>query len=198
MKKYITFEKSLVDEIELTWQEPVITEKKIFENVKNCKINLPYTYVGYPWATLFDLHRLKYDKLTFQDFLDKLDLWIKVENGITVLQSHNFKNYLEPLKKMGIKYFFCVHAVKAEFINLFYEHNIVVVPIYTFPANSCIDISLINDNKQILYSFMGMVNYNYNRPTIIRNKLLEINHPDNCVVKKMIHGTLMIEFMVII
>ena len=74
MKKYITFEKSIVDDIELTWQEPVITEKKIFENVKKSKISLPYTYVGYPWATLFDLHRLKYDKLPFQDFLDKLDL----------------------------------------------------------------------------------------------------------------------------
>ena len=184
MKKYITFEKSIVDEIELTWQEPVITEKKIFENVKKSKISLPYTYVGYPWATLFDLHRLKYDKLPFQDFLDKLDLWNKVENGITVLQSHYFKNYLEPLKNMGIKYFFCVHAVKGEFIDLFYEHNILVVPIYTFPANSCFDINLINDNKQILYSFMGMVDYNYNRPTIIRNKLLQLNHPENCVVKK--------------
>ena len=106
MQKYITFEKCFVDEIELDWQKPVITEKKIFENVKDKKINLPYKYVGYPWATLFDLHRLKYDKLPFEDFLDKLELWNVVENGITVLQSHYFKNYLEPLKKMGIKIFF--------------------------------------------------------------------------------------------
>ena len=31
---------------------------------------------------------------------------------------------------------------------------------------------------------MGMVDYNYTRPTIIRNKLLQLDHPQNCVVKK--------------
>ena len=120
--RYITFEDSVIRDLvnlKLEWQEPVITEKKIFLNVKSGKINLPYVYVGYPWATLIDLHQHKYKDVDFKEFLKKLNLWKEVENGITVLQSYHFRKYLEPLKKMGIKYFFCVHAVESEFIDFF-------------------------------------------------------------------------------
>ena len=120
MEKYITFEEMIIDEVELNWQEPVITEKQIFLNIKKDTIKLPYTYVGYPWATLFDLHKLKYNKLEFDDLLNKIDLWNIVKNGITVLQSYHFRDYLKPLKEMGIKYFFCVHALESEFMDFFY------------------------------------------------------------------------------
>ena len=109
---FITFEsKFLLPEdkkkILLDWQTPVITEKAIFENVKNSVINLPYTYIGYPWATLMDyFNGYNKNRYSFEEFLKLNDLWLNLKNGITVVQSYHFKKFLKYFQKMGIKYIF--------------------------------------------------------------------------------------------
>lgn len=164
----------------LDWQTPVITEKAVFENVKNKIINLPYLYIGYPWATLMDYYNgYSKNKYSFEEFLKLNDLWLDLENGITVVQSYHFKKFLKDFQKMGIKYIFSPHIEKSDFNQIFQQYNIYVYPIYIYPVNSCDNISEVKD---LFYSFIGTTKYNLEYPTKIRTKLVKMDHPENTII----------------
>ena len=179
-------------DFKLEWENEVLTEFKSYQFIKNLKHTsanyiLPLNYIAYPWALLIDYYIIKYKSIypSFYHFIKEIGLIDQLStiknNCITVVQSYHFKKYLNDFKKIGIKYIFSPHITKNDFLQIFYTHNIVVFPYYIFPSIT----SKNKLDKDILYNFVGNTNYSIDRPTSIRNNIVQLNHPDNCYVKKL-------------
>jgi hypothetical protein len=177
--------------ITIDWEKEVLTEYKSYLYIKD-NFNLPLSYIAYPWALLIDYYHNNKLK-TFYNFLEKLNLIEplkdKTDFSITVVQSYHFKKFLPDFQKLGIKYIFSPHITKNDFLSIFYKYNIIVYPYYIYPAITSNNINLFsqnaNMNKHLIYNFIGNVNYSKERPTLVRNNIINMKHLENSFVKKL-------------
>lgn len=167
------------------WQKPVITEKQIFDNIFSSK-NLPYNYIAFPWANYIDNQWIgNYDVLekTIENEVEKNTIVNANKTYFTVIQHMLFRNYIDKLKKLNIKYIFTPHKMKSDSI-LEEEHNICIIPISLFPAQYN-NSNIFNDikNKNYLASFIGQINHHAHL-TEIRKEMFSafLNKPD-CFIK---------------
>ncbi len=174
--------------ITIEWENDVHTEFQSFNYLKKNSIDLPLSYIAYPWALLIDYyHKFKNDFTNFFEFLKELNLIEQLRDkndfSISVIQSYHFKKYLPFFKKIGIKYLFSPHITKEDYLEIFYQFDIIILPYYLFP--SVVPDYNINSNKKYLYCFIGNVNYNSEKPSEIRKKIINLKHPENTFVKKL-------------
>ena len=176
--------------IKLEWEIEVLTEFKSYQYIKNLKDrSLQLSYIAYPWALLIDYYHNKFKNkfTTFFNFLDELNLIEQLKDkrdySITVIQSYHFKKYLSDFKRLGIKYIFSPHITKKDFLDIFYKYDIIIYPYYIYPS---IKSEIKNRiDKDILYNFIGNVNYSLEHPTFVRNNIINMKHHSNSVVKKL-------------
>jgi hypothetical protein len=88
------------------WQEPVITEKCIYDLFKGSE-NVPYNYFAFPWATYID-NKWKNDK----SLNTLLDAYIPdpTKTYFTVCQHWRFREYMNTFKRIRIEYLFTPHC----------------------------------------------------------------------------------------
>ena len=55
---------------------------------------------------------------------------------------------------------------------------------YIYPVNCIENIDSVPSNKPILYSFIGTTKYQLNKPTMIREAIVNLDHSDSAVVEK--------------
>jgi hypothetical protein len=156
------------------WQSPAITEYMSYLQIRfSDKIK---NYVAFPWAILYDNHiiRKKNNKLP----LIFLDLYSKIlkrdifNNGITVIQIIDWREYIPIFKLLGIKKVFASHCSKKEIYG-----DIEVYPyfLYSYTYN------IYNNNFNNLYSNM-IISVSTNKS---REKLCDdLNISDNINIKK--------------
>ena len=170
--------------LKLEWENEVNTEFKVFKYLSENKVELPLDYMAYPWALLIDYYNIKFCKefYSLYDFIKKLNLIEEVNDKgyITTVQSYHFKKFIPDFKKMGIKFIFSPHITKSDFYDIYYQFNIKVFPFLIYPS---ITTNELIPKKNILYNFIGNVKYNMEKPTIIRNKISNLNHPNNTIIK---------------
>jgi hypothetical protein len=167
-----------------SWQKPVITEYKIFENLINNN-TIPYNYFAFPWANLIDStyneNSIKYKYL--YEILQKFENPLKL-NFFTIIQHIQFRKHFELYKILNIKYIFTPHRLISDDI-LEEKYNIKIIPLSLYPTqynnlNKIIDIS-----KRIIFaSFIG-----YYVSTIyisnIRAKIFDIfSKYNDCLIKR--------------
>jgi len=172
--------------IKLEWEEEVLTEFKTYQYLSNNNIELPLDYIAYPWAFLIDLYHNKFRNIfsSFYYFLKEMNLidQLPKKRFITTVQSYHFDKFLTVFRKIGIKYIFCPHIVKKDFLNIFNNYDIVVFPYFIYP-------SVKNSNaknvlgKNILYNFIGNTKYSSEKPTELRTKIVNMYHLPNTVIK---------------
>ena len=181
---------ALENNIILEWEDCVHTEYKSYQFLKEYikKDSLPLSYIAYPWALLIDYyHKFKSKFNKFSDFINQLNLLEQFRNkneySFTVVQSYHFKKYLSDFKSFGIKYIFSPHITKNEFLEIYYKYDLIIYPYYIYPSvTSNLKKKL---EKEYLYCFIGNIKYNLDKPSNIRNKLINLNHPKNTYVKKL-------------
>lgn len=158
------------------WQYPAITEEAFYT-----QNNLKENYLGFPWATVHDQH-------------------INLNTIYQIL-----KQYIDPEKKY---YTCCQHIVFRKFIPLWKALNIVLVyashktinedlidgiiikPCPLFAVNiendlfntSFKNIDLLNNDREILYNFVGGYQ-SADYLTQIRPNIFKMKHSENCIVK---------------
>jgi len=163
------------------WQEPVITEKNCFELFKN-NTNLPFHYFAFPWATLID-NNLKNDT-SLHILLEKTN----TDNNykyFTVIQHIFFKEYIELLVKLNIKYIFSPHTdIYCSEIEK--KYDIKIIPLSLYPAqNNNFEYILPVTKRKFLTNFVGQYDQNYYISNI-REIIFDIfsNYDDCYIVKR--------------
>lgn len=144
----------VLEETNLFWQYPVITEKTFYEQNKNDSY-----YMGIPWATIID-------NLTRYKILDKINKikssvlnYKKHDNYYTCCQHIFFRKLIPFMKLLGIKYVYSPHKIKGEDeVNGIY---ILPCPLYAVNIEDeqrnkdFKNIDFLNKERKYLYSFMG-------------------------------------------
>ena len=165
----------------LDWENNVETEFRSYQYLST-NFNLPLHYLAFPWALLIDIYINKFylHFETFYQFLQQLNL-LDLPNipFITTIQSYHFKKYLSDFQKIGIKYIFSPHITKNEFLPIFYTYGIQIYPYYIYPSIT----SYNKQTKNLLYNFIGNINYKLTKPTEIRNNITNLNHLNNSIIK---------------
>ena len=173
--------------INLDWENEVLTEFKTYQHILNNDVSLPLDYIAYPWAFLIDLYQNKFRNIfsSFYYFLKEIDLidQLPKKRFITTVQSYHFNKFMDVFKKIGIKYIFSPHINKKDFLKIFYKYDIIVYPYIIYPS-----IQLDNNNKNplgkhILYNFIGNTKYNSDKVTQVRTNIVEMKHLPNTIIK---------------
>lgn len=159
------------------WQEPVITEKCIFDLFKETE-QLPYNYFAFPWATYID-NKWKNDR----SLNELLDTYIPdpSKTYFTVCQHWRFREYMDVFKRIRIQYLFTPHCSTGDDT---YE-GIKILPLSLYPAQRSPREKISNIlTRTILASFIGQYNPKIYM-TDIRTRLFDgfAQHTD-CLVKQ--------------
>ena len=169
------------------WQEPVITEKQIFQNILQKYSFLPFHYFAFPWASYIDniwIH--KYNELE-NIINDEIDYHYVIDSNktyFTVLQHISFREYINVFKKLNIRYIFTPHKMKSD-VEFEKMHDVQLIPISLFPKqkndlSSFIDIQ----NRKYLTSFIGQVKHK-NMLNDIRSNIIEFfQDKSDCYILK--------------
>ena len=161
----------------LFWQYPVITEKTFSEQCKDLK-----QYVPIPWATIID------KKYNLQGIYNMLLPYIKTINNITCCQHISFRNLIPMFKKLHINIVYTPHKIIGE--DEIDGIKIISCPLYAVniednKRNNIIknrnDEFFMNYDRKYLYSFQGAYRKGY--LTDIREKILNMKHPENTYIK---------------
>jgi hypothetical protein len=155
------------------WQSPAITEMHAFEKMQEIKSDLEnndYEYIAFPWATLIDF--LQTNKIVPDELLEEYklirDRKYSSKKIITVCQHIYCYRYLNIFKEIGITDIFWSHAK-------FSDTNNPVINIHAFPLYPVIipeDGAQVNNDRDILYSFVGAYDPKYYQ-TDIRRRIFD-------------------------
>lgn len=159
------------------WQEPVITEKCIFDLFKETE-QLPYHYFAFPWATYID-NKWKNDR-SLNELLDSYTP-DPSKTYFTVCQHWRFREYIEVFKRIRIQYLFSPHCSTGDDK---YE-DITILPLSLFPTQRSPREKISNIlTRPILASFIGQYNPKIYM-TDVRTRLFDgfAQHAD-CIVKQ--------------
>lgn len=151
------------------WQYPVITEKQIYDNIKDIVTKYD-NYIAFPWATLIDELYYGYGSKTYELFSVLNDFEKEQFSGFSVCQHIMFRGMLPYWKKIGIHTMFVSHCATSDF-ELEKEYGIKLLPLSLYP-NVDAKEDKPNTNKY-LFSFVGT----YNQKAYIsnlRDKIFEL------------------------
>jgi len=163
------------------WQEPVITEKCVFDLFYEGK-NIPHHYFAFPWATYID-NKWKKDR-SLNDLLDSYTP-DPSKTYFTVFQHYRFREHIDVLKRLRIQYLFTPHCAVGDEV---YESRdgIKVLPFPLYPAQRS-PADQIRDirTRPLLASFIGQYNPK-NYLTDVRVRLIEAfsQHADCYVLQR--------------
>jgi hypothetical protein len=183
---------NIIKKHNLHWQYPVISEKVVFIQQKDNE-----NYIGLPWATIIDLIMDK-QKVNIRGLLQ--DLLLKIDKNrkyITFCQHIYFIKIIPILHYLNIKTLYTSHKIKGK--NNINKILIKPAPLYAvnienkkrndvfneinlFKINLEEKYKLLNDKKDLFYSFIGNYNNKYYL-TNIRKKILKMEHHEKAFVK---------------
>jgi hypothetical protein len=180
VSKYIN--KYMLTYYDNDWQEPVITEKGIFQNLSQSS-NLPFHYFAFPWATYID------SKWTGKTRVVKdLDNYIENKENqdiqyFTVIQHIHYLELLPIFQKLQIRYVFASHC-STNNKELEKRYNLISLPLPLFPLVNGIEYSYESIcSRKYLINFVGYyspIHYMSN----IREKIFTIfKDKEGCFVK---------------
>jgi len=139
------------------WQYPAKTEQHAADMIRQKNIDLPYQYVGFPWATLIDYEN-RARKNEVEEWLEKLDSIPKLRDGrrVTVAQHISVFKRIPFFKRVGITDIFWSHATSdAYLIDGVRIHAFPLYPVQV-PTISRGDVfKTLSDKREYLYSFVG-------------------------------------------
>lgn len=168
------------------WQKPNITEYKIYKLFFQDK-NIPMNYFAFPWAQMIDNLNIKNPAIKYADH--KLinivkDYRVENKNCFTIIQHIYFREYLEFIKNIGIKYIFTPHKQPSD-DELEKKYNIKLISISLYPVQHCeTKIKPINERKYLM-SFIGTYSstiYLTNIREQIYDKLSK--YQDSCIIRR--------------
>lgn len=165
--------------LENDWQEPVITEKKIYEIIRET-MDPGFNYLAFPWATLID--QLIFGKT---ELLEQIQF---VQNSkmnstfslVTTCQHIYFRRILPIFKKCGVKYLFVSHRIPQD-DQLEKEYLLKIIPYFIYPLYAT-PTSLCSTNRKYLCSFKGNIN-NQHYLTNIRERLADLKEFEDCWIE---------------
>ena len=164
------------------WQTPVITEYQIFKNFFKNK-DIPYNYIAFPWASLIDnVWTRNYDELenVIKNFTVDND-----KTYFTVIQHIRFREHLDMLLGLNIKYIFTTHKQPDDY-KLEEQYNIKILALPLFPKqnNNLGYIQEISE-RPFLCSFVGQTDNKANLSDI-RKKIVEflVDKSDCLIIPK--------------
>lgn len=164
---------NVIKHLNLHWQEPVITEKTVFEQKKNNP-----AYIGIPWATVFD-KRVNYNHVS--DYINNIlkPLRNNIHCFVTSCQHIHFRKLIPLFKSIGIKMLYVSHKTIGE--DNIDGIEIKPMPLYAVNVEDSSRNTFKTFKKDLLYSFVGGNDNHY--MSNIRQKIFEMNRPENVVVK---------------
>ena len=158
------------------WQYPATTELAFYQqNSSNDN------YLGFPWATVHD------QKINLNVIYDILKPYLKPnQKYYTCCQHIIFKKFIPLWKALNIVLVYASHKT----INVDIINGIIIKPCPIFAVNiennlfnySFKNIDLINNDRKILYSFVGGYQPS-DYLTQIRPNIFKMKHPESCIIK---------------
>jgi hypothetical protein len=165
------------------WQYPVITEKRVFELLKDTKTpflsEINCNYFAFPWATLID-DFVKNKSVKYVDIIGNFKVNLGESKTFTVCQHIRFRFLLPLFKSIGITHVFASHCSKYDYI---YEkhYGIHIIPFQLYPANSFENYNDVVVAKHFL-SFCGAYDERYYLSNI-RDKLKSLTQYKDCYIE---------------
>ena len=157
------------------WQYPAITEKAAYESLYRNPGLIEAEYIALPWATILDW---QHDAERKRDLIispfQKLN---KNASAFTVCQHIHYRRLCQFFSSVGVNVCFASHATMED-IEMFAKHNIRLMPFPLFAVNTADP----NDKRDLLYSFVGMVDH----PLLmsdLRRRILTMEHPADTYVR---------------
>jgi hypothetical protein len=168
------------------WQYPAITEKHAAYQVRDLPYELPFQYIGFPWATLTDFEN-RAKKAEVDQWLEKLMNFSGPSSPrrITTAQHISTFKRIPFYKKIGITDIFWAHATTDTFlIDGVRIHPFPLYPVQTPKIDmkqSFIDLSA---PRKFLFSFVGTYNPK-GYISDIRKVIYEtFKHPNACIIER--------------
>ena len=168
-----------MNELDIFWQHPVITEKMFYEQNKHHD-----QYFGFPWATVID--RMQRSGLKLKDVYDMLHTKTGGRRDLyTCCQHIQFSLLLDLFNHLNINHVYACHKQ----IGQDTMHDVRVSPCPLYAVNiedhtrnhDFVDVDIHNIARDILYSFQGAyVKQHY--MSDVRERVLTMKHPSDCVV----------------
>lgn len=157
------------------WQYPVITERFCLERIAAIS-NIPFIYVGIPFATLIDRDVLPTPELIQ---LHKQIQTLKLANPtlriITACQHIHYIKIMPIVKMLGFTDIYLAHKLKGQSqYESIILHGLPLYPVNALDTSRSIGIqydTLKSINRQYLFSFIGAHMRHYLNP--IRKRILE-------------------------
>lgn len=168
-----------MNELDIFWQHPVITEKTFYEQNKHHD-----QYFGFPWATVID--RLQRSGLKLKDVYDMLHTKTSDRRDLyTCCQHIQFHLLFDLFKHLNITHVYACHKqIDVDTIN---DIRVSPCPLYAVNIedntrnHDFVDVDIHNTTRDILYSFQGAyVKQHY--LSDVRERILTMKHPSDCVV----------------
>ena len=168
-----------MNELEIFWQHPVITEKMFYNQNKHHE-----QYFGFPWATVID--RVQRSGLKLKDVYDMLHTKTLGKRDLyTCCQHIQFSLLLDLFRHLNINHVYACHKQLGQDVM----HDVRVSPCPLYAVNiedhtrnhDFIGVDVHNTTRDILYSFQGAyVKQHY--MSDVRERILTMQHPSDCVV----------------
>ncbi len=139
------------------WQYPAITEKHASMQMLKIDNDLPYQFIGFPWATLIDFkNRAKEQDV--EAYLEKLNTCPAnvSTRKITVSQHISTLKRLDFFKSIGITDIFCAHATVDKYlVDGIRIHAFPLYPVQTPNLNALNEKRSLSLAREFLFSFVG-------------------------------------------
>ncbi len=137
-------------------QEPIPTEKSMYQTLLKKPIDFDINYIAIPWSVLINTQKMN---LTAQ---------IKIPpKNFTVCQHAYYEKYIPQFQNLGIEIVFASTPPTNE------PKGIITIPYPLYPVNGTPPAP----KKDIYYSFIGFI-----KTHPVREKLFHIKHPPNCTM----------------
>ena len=174
----------IMDQYDLFWQYPVITEKAFYIQNKN-----DTSLFGFPWATMWELFHLEFIRLSRSPKLSKIIASLKkVFQGrkyYTCCQHIAFRYFIPLWKDLNIHTVYASHKIKGEDVI----DGIIIKPCPLYAVNIADESinnifqnqDLLNTKRDILYSFAGSYDNDY--LTNIRPRIFQMKHASNTYIR---------------
>lgn len=164
----------IMEQFNLFWQYPVITERTFFEQNKHNSV-----YLGFPWSTIIDKN---YDLEDIYKILQQ-----HINNGkkyYTCCQHIYFRKLFDLFKRLNINLVYSSHKIIHE--DNIGDIHILSCPLYAANVEDSERNELFKNKdmqtipRKYLYSFQGAHNISLSN---VRERIFVMTHPENCFVK---------------
>ena len=172
----------LIHDTGLFWQYPVKTEKEFYNQNK-----FDPNYIGIPWATIIDKNLIH--NIQLRDHFKAHAAALNQDQLYTCCQHCYYYGLIDWFKELNIK---TVHVSHKRFsVDDIKGVKLVSCPLYAVNIEDdtrnqlfqeISDEEIINENRELLYSFIGAHDVHY--LSEVRLRLFEMDHPENSFIKQ--------------